>query len=82
MCLQEAQYQISAQKVIIDQQIRRLHYRLLWSESNSPSTIRQLRRWLKERFFYKELSYAILNYIANKRQDDHLNYLEGFSRSN
>ena len=63
-CLQEAQHQISVQKVIIEQHVRRLHYRLLWSASQE--SIGQLRHWLKERFFFQELSYAILHSISNR----------------
>ena len=65
--MQEAQHQISVQKVIIDQHIRRLHYRLLWSDPRDNVSIGQLRRWLKERFFFQELNYAILNSLTDRR---------------
>ena len=63
-CLQEAKRQIGVQMSLVDQQIRSIRYRLHWSDVCDRSLMLQLRNWLKERRFYQELTYAILNSVA------------------
>jgi len=64
-CLQEAQRQISVQTAMIDQKMRSIQHHLLWSDSrNNLPLMAQLRSWMKERRFYRELTYAVLNAIS------------------
>ena len=58
-CLQEAQRQIDAQIVIIDREIRVFRNRLLWSIGGDRTSMEELRGWVKERHFFKELSYSV-----------------------
>lgn len=69
-CLTEAQRRISAQIGAIDQHIRSLRHRLYWLPSasdhdGSGAMINdQLRRWIKERRFWQELSHAVLRVVS------------------
>ncbi|XP_046462929.1 thioredoxin domain-containing protein 11-like [Daphnia pulex] len=58
-CLQEAHRQIDAQIGIIDRQIRVCRNRLLWSIDGDRASMEELRGWVKERHFFKELSYSV-----------------------
>jgi hypothetical protein len=58
-CLQEAHRQIDAQIGIIDRQIRVFRNRLLWSIDGDRASMEELRGWVKERHFFKELSYSV-----------------------
>ena len=82
-CLQEAQRQISVQTSVIDQNIRSIQHRLISSRSHSRSSgnfllMAQLRSWMKDRRFYRELTYAILNSMsAVFRLESHNLYPDG-----
>ena len=78
-CLQEAQRQISVQTAMIDQKMRSIQHHLLWSDSrNNLPLMAQLRSWMKERRFYRELTYAVLNAISTLfRIEGHNLYPDG-----
>lgn len=64
-CLQEAQRQIGTQIVNIDQQIRSLRHRYLWSDIQEQSSVLQLLQdWLKERYFFRELGYSVRRVVV------------------
>ena len=78
-CLQEAQRQSSVQMAMIDQKIRSIQHHLLWSDSQySFLLMDRLRSWMKERRFYRELTYAVLNSISTLfRLEGHSLYPDG-----
>ena len=81
-CLQEAQRQISVQTAMIDQKMRSIQHRLLWSDNRSSlHLMERLRSWMRERRFYRELTYAVLKSISTLfRPEGHNLYPEGIRR--
>lgn len=64
-CLQEARRQIDAQSFMIDQHIRTLRNRLSVTEFDDASLMQDLRAWMKEQYFYKELEYSVVKTLSD-----------------
>lgn len=72
-CLQEAQRQVDAQIITIDRQIRNFRNQLLWSDGGDRTSMEELRNSVKERHFFKELSYSVrktvVDILRRKKRD-------------
>lgn len=67
-CLHEAQRRIGSRIAFIDRHVRSLRYRASWFEKDQTSSLTELRTWLKERRFYKELNNAVLSAVSEARR--------------
>lgn len=67
-CLHEAQRRIGSRISFIDRHVRSLRYRASWLDKDLTSSFTELRTWLKERRFYKELNNAVLTAVSEARR--------------
>lgn len=67
-CLIEAQRQIEAQVSKIEQHIRTIRYRLSLVSLQDVPLMEDLRAWMKERYFYKELQYSVVKTLSVLKQ--------------